>query len=99
MEDGRNARTDLPRPPRRIPAGAGSLTQLEAPSRLSAPQPPPRRPWIFGRILAGFIVLLVIVATGNHFLLDAAVGAAVAGAAFLVARLLVSPMGSRVSVA
>jgi PAP2 superfamily len=35
-------------------------------------------------------VLLVIVATGNHFLLDAAAGAAVAGVAFLVARLLVT---------
>ncbi|HEY3558144.1 MAG TPA: trypsin-like peptidase domain-containing protein [Kribbella sp.] len=61
MEDGRNA---LPRPPRRIPAGAGSLTQLEAPSRPSGAQSAGRRPWIFGRILAGFIVLLVIVAAG-----------------------------------
>ncbi|MER7248958.1 serine protease [Kribbella sp. NPDC000426] len=61
MEDGRNG---LPRPPRRIPANAGSLTQLEVPSRLTAPQPPPRRPWIFGRILAGFIALLVIAAGG-----------------------------------
>jgi hypothetical protein len=33
-------------------------------------------------------VLLVIVATGNHFLVDAAVGAAVAGVALLAARLL-----------
>ncbi|HET9322452.1 MAG TPA: phosphatase PAP2 family protein [Gaiellaceae bacterium] len=33
-------------------------------------------------------VLLVIVATGNHFLLDAAAGAAVSGLAFLGARLL-----------
>ena len=39
------------------------------------------------------VVLLVIVATGNHFLLDAAAGAAVAGVAFLVARLLVTPGG------
>ncbi|WP_329001567.1 serine protease [Kribbella sp. NBC_00709] len=61
MEDGRNG---PPRPPRRIPAGAGSLTQLEAPSRPSAPQPSARRPWIFGRILAGFVVLLVITAGG-----------------------------------
>jgi cytochrome bd-type quinol oxidase subunit 2 len=34
-------------------------------------------------------VVLVIVATGNHFFVDAAAGAAVAGVAFLVARLLV----------
>jgi hypothetical protein len=61
VEDGRNG---LPRPPRRIPANAGSLTQLEAPGRPAAPQPPARRPWIFGRILAGFVVLLVLVAGG-----------------------------------
>ena len=36
-------------------------------------------------------VLLVIVATGNHFLVDAAAGAAVAAIAFLAARLLVTP--------
>ncbi|MGZ0152471.1 trypsin-like peptidase domain-containing protein [Kribbella sp. WER1] len=54
----------LPRPPRRVPAGAGSLTQLEAPSRPGGPQPPVRGPWIFGRFLAGLIVLLVIVAAG-----------------------------------
>jgi hypothetical protein len=36
-------------------------------------------------------VLLVIVATGNHFLLDAAAGAVVAGIAVLAARLLVPP--------
>jgi len=36
-------------------------------------------------------VLLVIVATGNHFFLDAAAGAAVAGVAFLAARPLVKP--------
>lgn len=60
VEDGRNT---LPRPPRRIPAGAGSLTQLEAPSR-SARGPAPRGPWIFGRFLLGLIVLLVIVAAG-----------------------------------
>jgi hypothetical protein len=36
-------------------------------------------------------VLLVIVATGNHFLLDAAAGAAVAGIALLATRLLVRP--------
>jgi hypothetical protein len=34
-------------------------------------------------------VLLVIVATGNHFFVDAAAGAAVAGVALLAARLLV----------
>ncbi|MEV4265623.1 serine protease [Kribbella sp. NPDC049584] len=61
MEDGRNG---LPRPPRRIPPNAGSLTQLEVPSRLTAPQPPARRPWIFGRILAGLVVVLVIAAGG-----------------------------------
>ncbi|GAA1141722.1 hypothetical protein GCM10009630_45410 [Kribbella jejuensis] len=61
MQDGRNA---LPRPPRRLPADAGSLTQLEAPSRPGGPQPPPREPWIFGRFLAGLIVLMVIVAAG-----------------------------------
>jgi hypothetical protein len=33
----------------------------------------------------------VIVATGNHFLVDAAAGAAVAGVALLVARSLVTP--------
>src|SRR3954447_21974046 len=54
---------ELPRPPRRVPAGAGTLTQVQT-SRPQAPQPPPRRPWIFGRILAGFIVLLIIVAGG-----------------------------------
>jgi hypothetical protein len=37
-------------------------------------------------------VLLVIVATGNHFLVDAAAGAAVAAVALLVARLLVTPL-------
>src|SRR5437868_1343881 len=36
-------------------------------------------------------VLLVIVATGNHFLLDAAAGAIVAGIAFLAARVLAPP--------
>ena len=36
-------------------------------------------------------VLLVIVATGNHFFVDAAAGAAVAGVALLVARWLVRP--------
>jgi hypothetical protein len=64
VEDGRNG---LPRPPRRIPANAGSLTQLEVPSRHTAPdptQPPPRRPWIFGRVLTGFVVLLLIAAGG-----------------------------------
>jgi PAP2 superfamily len=37
------------------------------------------------------LVLLMIVATGNHFFVDAAAGAAVAGAALLAARLLVRP--------
>ncbi|MEU8223413.1 serine protease [Kribbella sp. NPDC048915] len=67
MEDGRKP---LPRPPRRIPANAGSLTQMEPPVRPVHPAAPhpaapqPRRPWIFGRILAGLLVLLVIVAGG-----------------------------------
>ncbi|TDO54201.1 trypsin-like peptidase [Kribbella sp. VKM Ac-2571] len=61
MEDGRSG---LPRPPRRVPAGAGTLTQLEAPTRPTGPTPPPRGPWIFGRILAGLLVLIVIVAAG-----------------------------------
>ncbi|MEV5962139.1 serine protease [Kribbella sp. NPDC051952] len=54
---------ELPRPPRRIPAGAGTLTQLQT-STPRTPAPPPRQPWIFGRILAGFLVLLLIVAGG-----------------------------------
>lgn len=54
---------ELPRPPRRVPAGAGSITQLQT-STPRAPEPPPRGPWIFGRILAGFLVLLIIVAAG-----------------------------------
>jgi S1-C subfamily serine protease len=62
--DGRNAKPEPPRPPRRIPAGAGTLTQLETPSRPAGGTPPPRRPWIFGRILAGLVVLLVIGAGG-----------------------------------
>ncbi|WP_329479788.1 serine protease [Kribbella sp. NBC_01484] len=53
----------MPRPPRRIPTGTEAHTQLET-STPSDPQPPPRPPWIFGRILAGFIVLLIIVAGG-----------------------------------
>ena len=61
MEDGRSG---LPRPPRRVPAGAGTLTQLEAPSRSSGAAPQPRGPWIFGRILGGLLVLIVIVAGG-----------------------------------
>jgi hypothetical protein len=52
-----------------------------------APHPLPR--------LAGLayppFVLLVIVATGNHFLIDAAAGVAVAAIALLAARLLVRP--------
>jgi hypothetical protein len=62
VEDGRNT---LPRPPRRIPADAGSLTQLETPSRPAHPsEPQPRAPWIFGRLLAGLVVLLLIGAGG-----------------------------------
>ncbi|MET9316418.1 serine protease [Kribbella sp. NPDC003505] len=38
---------------------------METPSRPAHPsEPQPRRPWIFGRVLAGFVVLLVIVAGG-----------------------------------
>jgi len=54
---------ELPRPPRRIPAGAGTLTQLQT-STPRAPEPAPRQPWIFGRFLAGFLVVLLIVAGG-----------------------------------
>jgi hypothetical protein len=39
-------------------------------------------------------VLFVIVATGNHFFVDAAAGAAVAGVALLGARLLVTPQSN-----
>ena len=60
MGDGGNT---LPRPPRRVPPAAGTLTQLET-GTPRAPEPPQRRPWIFGRVLAGFVVLLVIVAGG-----------------------------------
>jgi hypothetical protein len=59
VEDGRQ----LPRPPRRIPAGASTLTQLQT-STPRPPQPPPRTPWKFGRFLAGFIVVLLILAAG-----------------------------------
>jgi hypothetical protein len=45
--------------------------------------------------LAGFayppFVLLMTVATGNHFFVDAAAGAAVAGVAFLASRPLTEP--------
>jgi hypothetical protein len=44
-------------------------------------------------------VLLVIVATGNHFLLDAFVGAAVAGVALFGARLIAVPQAGRLRVA
>ncbi|MEU4195841.1 serine protease [Kribbella sp. NPDC026611] len=54
----------LPRPPRRIPAGAGTLTQLQTAPVRAPQEPPPRGPWIFGRFLAGFLVLLVVVAGG-----------------------------------
>ncbi|MFI6676368.1 serine protease [Kribbella sp. NPDC050470] len=59
MEDGRQ----LPRPPRRVPAGAPPLTQLQV-STPRAPQPPPRQPWKFGRFLAGFVVVLLILGAG-----------------------------------
>ncbi|GAA0613635.1 hypothetical protein GCM10009534_55460 [Kribbella sandramycini] len=51
-----------PRPPRRVPAGAPPLTQLQ-PSRPRTPAPQ-RGPWLFGRFLAGFVVLLLVVAGG-----------------------------------
>ncbi|MFI7064812.1 serine protease [Kribbella sp. NPDC050124] len=59
MEDGR----ELPRPPRRVPAGAPPLTQLQV-STPRAPQPPPRQPWKFGRFLAGFVIVLLILGAG-----------------------------------
>ncbi|MGW1339862.1 S1 family peptidase [Kribbella sp. NPDC002412] len=59
MEDGRQ----LPRPPRRVPAGAPPLTQLQV-STPRAPQPPPRQPWKFGRFLAGFVIVLLILGAG-----------------------------------
>ncbi len=59
VEDG----SQLPRPPRRIPAGAGTLTQLQT-STPPTPPPPARRPWKFGRFLAGFVVVLLILAAG-----------------------------------
>jgi hypothetical protein len=58
VDDGR-----LPRPPRRIPAGATPLTQLET-TASRAPEPPPRQPWKFGRFLAGFIVVLLVISGG-----------------------------------
>jgi hypothetical protein len=54
---------ELPRPPRRVPAAAGTLTQLQT-TTARAPEPPPRRPWVYGRFLAGFLILLLIVAAG-----------------------------------
>ncbi|MFG1816691.1 serine protease [Kribbella sp. NPDC049174] len=60
MEDGK----PLPRPPRRVPAGAATLTQLQTSTPRTAPQPPPRQPWKFGRFLAGFVVVLLILAAG-----------------------------------
>ncbi|WP_460664966.1 S1 family peptidase [Kribbella swartbergensis] len=62
MEDGRHA---LPRPPRRVPAGASTLTQLQTGTpRPPQPPRPARQPWKFGRFLAGFVVTLVILAAG-----------------------------------
>jgi hypothetical protein len=62
VEDGRSA---LPRPPRRVPAGAATLTQIQTgtPGRAQPPRPS-RQPWKFGRFLAGFVVVLVILAAG-----------------------------------
>ncbi|MEV0797446.1 serine protease [Kribbella sp. NPDC050281] len=60
MEDGRHA---LPRPPRRVPVGAGVLTQLQIP----IPRAPRRRrrpPRKFGRFLAGLLVVLLILGAG-----------------------------------
>jgi hypothetical protein len=51
----------------------------------------PHRVTCFAGLAYPPFVLLVIVATGNHFLLDAAAGAAVAGVALLATRLLVRP--------
>ncbi|MFB6724401.1 serine protease [Kribbella sp. NPDC056345] len=59
MHDGRQA---PPRPPRRVPAGAPPLTQLQPPVRRTPP--PARRPWLFGRFLAGLVVFLLVVAGG-----------------------------------
>ncbi|MFC9691711.1 serine protease [Kribbella sp. NPDC056951] len=59
MHDGRQA---PPRPPRRVPAGAPPLTQLQPAVRRTAP--PPRRPWLFGRFLAGLVAFLLVVAGG-----------------------------------
>jgi hypothetical protein len=60
VEDGRYT---PPRPPRRIPAGAGTITQLQV-STPRSPAPPPKQPWIYGRFLAGFLVVVLIVAAG-----------------------------------
>ncbi|MFF1821349.1 serine protease [Kribbella sp. NPDC058245] len=51
-----------PRPPRRVPAGAPPLTQLQPPVRRTPP--PQRRPWLYGRFLAGLMVFLLVVAGG-----------------------------------
>ncbi|TDC21126.1 serine protease [Kribbella albertanoniae] len=59
VHDGRQA---PPRPPRRVPAGAPPLTQLQPPVRRTPP--PARRPWLFGRFLVGLVVLLLVVAGG-----------------------------------
>ncbi|WP_233712272.1 trypsin-like peptidase domain-containing protein [Kribbella turkmenica] len=60
MQDGR----PLPRPPRRVPAAAATLTQLQTSTPPRSPQPPARRPWTFGRFLAGFVAVLLILAAG-----------------------------------
>ncbi|MFI5733893.1 serine protease [Kribbella sp. NPDC051587] len=58
MHDGRPG----PRPPRRVPAGAPPLTQLQPPVRRTPP--PQRRPWLYGRFLAGLMAFLLVVAGG-----------------------------------
>jgi trypsin-like peptidase len=60
VEDGRQA---LPRPPRRVPVGAGVLTQMQTPAPRT-PRRGPRSPWKFGRFLAGLLVVLLILGAG-----------------------------------
>ena len=52
---------ELPRPPRRVPAGAGTLTQLQ--TTYAARPAAPAAPAVgLGRFLAGFLVVLLIIA-------------------------------------